>query len=89
MQLQFKPKLDETLEAWCNFWTGANQRPMILATSTRPGVKVVEAPPYLTAFDCDFRDLARHLLAWAETHEFLGDSLPYYYLEFGPETFAA
>jgi hypothetical protein len=60
-----------------------------LATLPRPGCqRVIEAPPYLTAFDCDFHDLAHRLLAWAETHEFLGDTIPNYYLEFGPETFA-
>jgi hypothetical protein len=89
MQLQFKPELDKTLASWNSFWSGTNQRPMLLATLPRPGCKVVEAPPYLTAFDCDFHDLARQLLAWAETHDFLGDTIPNYYLEFGPETFAA
>lgn len=89
MQLQFIPEPNKTLEAWNNFWGGTNQRPMILATLPQPGCKVVEPPPYLTAFDCDFHDLARQLLAWGETHEFLGDAVPYYYLEFGPETFAA
>jgi hypothetical protein len=88
MQLEFKPNLDQTLETWKGFWKGTNQRPMILATLPRPGCKPVEAPPYLTAFDCDFHDLAHRLLAWAETHEFLGDTIPNYYLEFGPETFA-
>ncbi len=89
MQLEFKPNLDETLAAWQGFWNGANRRPMILATLPRPGCRVVEPPAYLTAFDCDFHDLARQLLVWAETHEFLGDTVPNYYLEFGPETFAA
>jgi hypothetical protein len=88
MQLEFKPDLDKTLEMWKGFWNGANRRPIILAILPRPGCRVVEPPPYLTAFDCDFHDLAHRLLAWAETHEFLGDTIPNYYLEFGPETFA-
>ena len=65
-----------------------NNRPMVLSILPKPGVREIEPPPYLTAFDCDFHDLAHWLLAWAETHDFVGDTLPYYYLEFGPETFA-
>jgi len=29
------------------------------------------------------------LLAWAETHEFLGDAIPFYWVEFGPDHFSA
>ena len=89
MQLEFKPDLDQSLKMWQKFWSGTNKRPIIMATLPKPGCKVIEPPPYLTAFDCDFNDLGQQLLAWAETHEFLGETIPYYYLEFGPETFAS
>ena len=89
MQLEYKPDLEQTLKMWDRFWSGTNGRPIILATLPKPGCKVVEPPPYLTAFDCDFHALGHQLLAWAETHEFLGDTIPNYNLEFGPDTFAS
>ena len=88
LTLEFKPSLNNTLGTWMEFWSGNNTRPIILATLPRAHSRVVEPPPYLTAFDGDFHELAHQLLAWAETHEFLGDTIPNYYLEFGPETFA-
>ncbi len=89
MNLEYKPDLDQTLHYWLQFWRGSNSRPAFLVTLPRPHTRAVEPPAYLTAFDCDFHDLAHQLLAWADTHEFLGDTIPNYYLEFGPETFAA
>lgn len=88
LQLEFKPDLQQTLDMWGRFWSGNNDRPILLTTLPRAHCQVIEPPPYLTAFDCDFHELAHWLLAWAETHEFLGDTIPNYYLEFGPETFA-
>ena len=89
MQLEFKPDVADSLQMWMDFWTGNNTRPILLATIARPHTRVVEAPAYLTAFDGNFHQLAHDLLAWAETHEFLGDTIPNYYLEFGPETMAS
>ena len=89
MKLEFKPDLQPALDMWAKFWTGRNTRPIILSTLPKPGCKVVDPPPYLTAFDGDFHDLGRQLLAWGETHDFLGETIPNYYLEFGPETFSA
>jgi hypothetical protein len=89
MKLEFKSDLQPAFDMWNMFWSGENTRPIIMATLPKPGCRAVEPPSYLTAFDCDFNDLGRQLVAWGETHEFLGETIPNYYLEFGPDTFSA
>lgn len=89
MDLQFKPDLTQALSFWDAFWAGSNRRPAMLAELPRPSCRPVEQPPYLAPFDGDLHQLAHRLIAWGETHQFLGDKIPIYYLEFGPDTFAA
>ncbi len=87
--LEFKPDFERASRFWTDFWQGKNNRPAISITLPRPGTRPQPPPAYLDCFDGDFRRIADQLLAWAETHEFLAESIPFYYLEFGPDTFAA
>jgi 5-methyltetrahydrofolate--homocysteine methyltransferase len=87
--LEFKPDFERARWFWTNFWQGKADRPAICIILPRPGTRSQPTPAYLDCFDGDFHRIADQLLAWAETHEFLAESIPYYYLEFGPDTFAA
>lgn len=87
--LEFKPDFARACRFWSDFWQGKNSRPAIRVTLPRPGTQPQSAPAYLDCFDGDMGRMADQLLAWAETHEFLAESIPFYYLEFGPDTFAA
>jgi len=87
--LEFKSDFARARRFWADFWQGRNNRPAIRVTLPRAGTRPQPAPAYLDCFDGDMRRIADQLLAWAETHEFLAESIPYYYLEYGPDTFAA
>ena len=87
--LEFKPDFERTRRFWADFWQGKNNRPAIRTILARPGVQPQPAPAYLACFDGDLRRIARQALAWAETHLFCADTIPFYYLEYGPDTFAA
>jgi hypothetical protein len=88
MELTTRRGFEATRAFWVSFWTGTNRRPAVRMLLPRPG-RTVDAPAYLACFDGDMRRVADQAVAWAESVEFLGDSLPFYYLEYGPDTFAA
>jgi hypothetical protein len=87
VELEFKPDFEPTRQRWIDFWAGHSERPMLRAIIEKPGVKPVPRPPYAAGFDGDYSPVVDQVLAWAETHEFLGDTIPAYYLEFGPDQF--
>lgn len=89
MELEFKPDFAETRERWDRFWQGESDRPMLFAIRPKPGVEAVEKPrPYACAFG-DLEALADQAVAWASTHEFLGDAVPSFMVTFAPDHFAA
>lgn len=89
MQLEFKPDFEDAASQWDAFWQSRNTRPAVSAVIPRPGVKPVGKPAYAAGAAGDFEPVIDQLLAWAETHEFLGDAIPFYYLEFSANHFAA
>jgi len=89
MKIAFKDNFDITRQQWQHFWSGTNGRPLFQAIAPKPGVSPVTKPH---AYDCAFGEIDPHIeqaLAWAETHEFLADSIPYYMVTFAPDHFAA
>lgn len=89
MELEFKPDFKEARHQWDAFWRGENNRPMIYTVIPKPGVEQVEKPPYASGFDGNFDPVIDQLLRWAETHEFLGEAIPFYYLEFAADHFSS
>lgn len=89
MELEFKPDFDAVAERWEAFWRGENRRPLISAVIPRTGVIPVEKPRYAAGADGNFEPVIDQLLRWAETHEFLGEAIPFYYLEFAADHFAS
>lgn len=88
MELAFKPDFEDSRCRWDAFWKGENSRPLLAATLPRPGIEPVEKPRYGAGYDGNFTPVIDQLLRWAESHEFLGDAIPFFYLEFGADHFA-
>ena len=80
---------DAVADRWDAFWRGENRRPMVMAVLPKAGVEPVSKPPYASGADGQFGPAIDQLLRWEETHDFLGDALPFYYLEFGADHFAS
>lgn len=89
MKLEFKPDFEEARQRWTAFWKGENSRPIVKIVVPKEGVKPVDPPAYLAGSDGNFEPVIDQLLAWGETHEFIGEAIPFYMLEFGPDTFAS
>ena len=89
VKLEFKPDFEQARRNWDAYWKGENKRPPIWITIPKPGVTPSEPPAYLEGSDGNFEPVIDQMLAWGEAYDFLGDSIPFYTLEFGPDSFAA
>lgn len=89
MTEQFKPDFNAACLNWDKFWQGKNDRPLLSATIPKPGVDEVAKPPYASGADGNFTPVIDQLLRWAESHEFLYEAIPFFYLEFAADHFAA
>jgi 5-methyltetrahydrofolate--homocysteine methyltransferase len=89
MQLAFKTDFEQAASQWDRFWKGENARPAVSVILPKPNVIPVGKPGYASGAHGDFEPVIHQLLAWAETHEFLADAIPFYYLEFAADHFAA
>ena len=89
MELEFKRDFAETQERWDMFWKGRNKHPLIGAVLPKPGVEPVDKPEYGAGSDGRFEPVVDQVIRWAETHEFLGDAIPFYYLEFAADHFSS
>jgi hypothetical protein len=89
MKLEYKPDFEDAAKRWDAFWKGENKRPMVNITVPKENTAPINPPLYLAGIHGDMEPVIGQILAWAETHDFVGEAIPFYYLEFGPDTFAA
>lgn len=89
MQLEFKPDFEQARERWSAYWAGESDRPVVASVVPKAGATPVDAPGYLAGFTGEPDPLIDQVLAWAQTHEFLGEAIPFYYLEFGADHFSS
>lgn len=90
MKLEFKDRFDETAAQWQRFWDGTNSRPAVRAVLPKRGTTPVEHPGWFSVMpERDPGPAIDQLLNYAETHEFLCEAIPFYYLEFASDHFAA
>lgn len=82
MELEWKRDFAKAQKRWDAFWRGENVGPQVAAIVPKPGVQPVEKPPYAAGWDGNFGLVIEQLVRWGETHEFLGDAIPYFYAEF-------
>ena len=76
-ELEFRSDFDDVKQNWRRFWAGTLGRPILLAQPPKTGVEPVAKPPWGAAFTRDGEQVVDQLLRWAETHEFLGDAVPF------------
>jgi len=89
MKLEFKPDFEVARGNWIAYWKNENKRPPIWVVTPKQGVAPVDLPAYLAGHDGNFDPIVDQVLSWAESHEFVGDAIPNYYAEFGPDSFAS
>lgn len=89
MELEFKPDFGQARERWIAYWKGESDRPVVASVVPKAGVTPVDAPGYTSGFSGDPEPLVERILAYGRTHEFLGEAIPFYYLEFGPDHFSS
>jgi len=87
--LEHKPDFEEVRHRWTAFWKGESTRPLVRIVLPKEGAKPVPHPPYLAGRDGNFEPIIDQLLEYVDTHEFLGEAIPYFVLEWGPDTFSA
>lgn len=88
MELEFKPDFDDVRYKWDAFWRG-DMSTLAGAVLPKEGVEPVSHPPYLVGCDGNFTPIIDQLLAYAESHDFIGSAIPFFVLEWGPDTFSA
>ncbi|MEI7904711.1 MAG: hypothetical protein WCI43_04775 [Candidatus Firestonebacteria bacterium] len=88
MKLEFKPDFPESKARWDTFWKNRNKRPLVSIVIPKEGVTPVEKPLYMAGHDGNFAPVIEQVYKWAGTHEFIGDALPFYQVEFGPDHFS-
>jgi len=89
MRLEFRPDFETVRDRWDAFWRGELPRPMICGVVPKAGTDPVERPPYGAGYGDDFEKAADQVLTWGQTHEFVGDAVPFYIVEFAADHFAA
>ena len=89
MTLEYKPDFQQARDSWADFWQGKSKRPLIEITIPKSGKTPVPRPRYMAGHDGNFEPVIDQALAWADSHEFIGEAIPFYFVEFGPDTFAS
>lgn len=78
-ELGFREDFETVKQNWARFWDGTLGRPILLAEAPRKGVEPIPKPPWGAAFSRGPEEVVSQVLGWAQTHEFLGDAVPFYY----------
>jgi len=87
MELEFRKDFPEVKQRWADFWDGKLACPLLQIEVPRPGCTPV-SKHYPVRPDRNEQTCIDQVLAWAETHEFLGDAVPWYTVEFAAAHFA-
>ncbi len=85
----YKPDIEVAKDRWNDFWKGQNSRPILATVIPKAGKKPIEKPPFASGHDGNFGPVLDQLEGWAETHEFIGEAIPSFYLEFAADHFSA
>jgi hypothetical protein len=78
MELEFRPDFDKVRKNWQMMWQGTLKRPILLLTVPREGITPISKPDWGAARTEPYEQVCDQALRWAETHEFLGDTVPFY-----------
>ena len=90
MELEFKKDFEDARLCWRAYWRGQRlDRPLMYVVAPRSGVEPVNPPAWIEQVRGEIEPLIDRVLAWAASHEFLGDAVPFYGIFFGPDHLAA
>lgn len=93
MELKTKPDLKEVKQRWTAFWNGeVLDRPMVCAMAPKDGSRQlvdVNARRYWNPCTGDYAAQLDLLDEWAETTLFMGDMVPHFSPDHGPDQFGA
>lgn len=89
MDLELMRDFEAVADRWDEFWRGESPTPLIATSVLKPGSTPVEKPGYAVGTEGDLDPIVDQLLAWAETQDFLGAAVPFFYLEFAADHFAS
>ena len=76
--LAARPDFARVQATWAQFWAGTLKRPIISAVIPKPGVEPVPPPPWGAAYLRAAESVVDQALRYVETHQFLGDAVPYH-----------
>ena len=89
MKLEFKPDFEESRLRFGLFWKNENENPLVSVVTPKEGVVPIDKPPYMAGHKGEFEPVIEQIYKWASSHEFIGDAIPFYQVEFGPDHFSA
>lgn len=78
--MNYQKRIEKTQPYWAAYWRG--ETPMINAIVPKQGVDAVSKPLLGITAETDLDGLCDQLLAWEDTHDFLGGAIPYYCVYF-------
>ena len=87
MELEYRKDFEDVRKRWADFWDGKNTRPMVTCTKAKEGTEPAPAPNHYHAAFGDIDKEIEKTEAWANSHEFLADSIPSYMVTFTADHF--
>jgi hypothetical protein len=89
MELEFRPDFEAVRADWDTFTAGTPGRPFVNIVIPRAGMTPQPAPRSYEMTFGDIDTLIDRVLAWAQSHEFMGDAIPFFRVSFASDHFSA
>ena len=90
MHLEYKPDFEDAAPRWQAFWRREIiDRPCLCIRVPRDGIEPKPAPIQLEGLTMGYREAAEMYDAYAASHRFLAEAIPYFFPSFGPDQMAA
>lgn len=88
MTLEYKQDFQRAVKQWELFWKGENIRPNISIIIPKPGRTPKGCPGYLEGRDGNFQPVIDKILTWYDSFDYIGEAIPFFFVEWGPNTFS-
>ena len=91
MKLKYKPDFEQARNAWAHYWAGeCLKRPLVVAQAPKPDRPAAEIKDrYWNAMQRQWDTQFAQIDAWLDATLFLGEAIPYFGPDLGPDQFAA
>ena len=89
MELKYKADFERAKEMWRHYWAGELlKRPLVVAPVTKKAPKR-KYYRYHASVNKDFKTMFEHIENTLENTEYIGEAIPYFSPDLGPDQFAA